>query len=116
MLGGIAVDVAHIFIAEVELVGIGDVDGEVVKLVDNEIEVHGWGGADGPHGYGLTFFAVGEGEAVVHTSRGKILAGGLEVLFGNLNGLQGIKDFFHMIPCERQKDGYSPGLAAYVHC
>ena len=41
MLGGIAVDVAHVFIAEVELVGIGDVYGEVVELVDNEVEVHG---------------------------------------------------------------------------
>lgn len=30
MLGGIAVDVAHIFITEVELVGIGNVYGEVV--------------------------------------------------------------------------------------
>ena len=116
MLGGIAVDVAHIFITEVELVGIGNVYGEVVSLVDNEVEVHGGGGTDGPHGYGLTLLAVGEGEAVVYPSRGKILTGGLEVFFGNLNGLQGIKDFFHMIPCERQKDGDSPGLAAYVHC
>ena len=41
MLGGIAVDVAHVFITEVELVGIGYVDGKVVKLVDNEVEVHG---------------------------------------------------------------------------
>lgn len=116
MLGGIAVDVAHVFIAEVELVGIGYVDGEVVELVDNEIEVHGGRGADGPYGDGLTLLAVGEGEAVVHPSRGEILTGGLEVLFGNLNGLQGIKDFFHMIPCERQKYGDSPRFAAYVHC
>ena len=116
VLGGIAVDVAHVFISEVEPVGIGYVDGEVVELVDNEIEVHGGGGADGPHGDGLTLLAVGEGEAVVYPSRGKILTGGLEVLFGYLNGLQGIKDFFHMIPCERQKDGDSPRLAAYVHC
>ena len=116
VLGGIAVDVTHIFIAEVELVGIGDVNGEVVELVDYEVEVHGGGGADGPHGDGLTLLAVGEGEAVVHSSRGEILTGGLEVLFGYLNGLQGIKDFFHMIPCERQKDGYSPRLAAYIHC
>ena len=41
MLGGIAVDVAYIFITEVELVGIGNVYGEVVELVDDEIEVHG---------------------------------------------------------------------------
>lgn len=116
MLGGIAVDVAHVFIAEVELVGIGNVDREVVELVDNEVEVHGGRGAGGPHGDGLTLLAVGEGEAVVYPSRGEILAGGLEVLFGNFNGLQGIKDFFHMIPCERQKDGDSPRLAAYVHC
>lgn len=116
MLGGIAVDVAHIFIAEVELVGIGNMDREVVELVGNEVEVHGGRGADCPHGDGLTLLAVGEGEAVVHPSRGEILAGGLEVLFGYLNGLQGIKDFFHMIPCERQKDGDSPRLAAYVHC
>ena len=116
MLGGIAVDVAHVFIAEVELVGISNVDREVVELVHDEIEVHGRRGADGPHGYGLTLLAVGEGEAVVHPSCGKVLTGGLEVLFGNLNGLQGIKDFFHMIPCERQKDGDSPRLAAYVHC
>lgn len=116
VLGGIAVDVAHVFIAEVELVGIGNVDREVVKLVDNEVEVHGGGGTDGPHGYSLTLLAVRKGEAVVHPSRGEILTGGLEVLFGNLNGLQGIKDFFHMIPCERQKDGDSPRLAAYVHC
>lgn len=116
MLGGIAVDVTHIFITEVELVGIGNVDREVVELVDNEIEVHGGRGADGPYGDGLTLLAVGEGEAVVYPSRGEILTGGLEVLFGNLNGLQGIKDFFHMIPCERQKDGDSPRLAAYVHC
>ena len=73
MLGGIAVDVAHIFITEVELVGIGYVDGEVVELVDNEIEVHGGGSADGPHGDGLTLLAVGEGEAVVYPSRGEIL-------------------------------------------
>lgn len=116
VLGGIAVDVAHIFIAEVKLVGIGYVNGEMVELVDNEVEVHGWRGADGPHGDGLTLLAIGEGEAVVHPSCGKILTGGFEVLFGNLNGLQGIKDFFHMIPCERQKDGDSPRLAAYVHC
>lgn len=116
VLSGIAVDVAHVFITEVELVGIGDVYGEVVELVDNEVEVHGGGGTDGPHGDGLTLLAVGEGEAVVYPSRGEILAGGLEVLFGNFNGLQGIKDFFHMIPCERQKDGDSPRLAAYVHC
>ena len=116
MLCGIAVDVAHVFIAEVELIGIGNVDGEVVELVDNEVEVHGGGCADGPHGDGLTLLAVGEGEAVVHPSRGKVLAGGFEVLFGNLNGLQGFKDFFHMIPCERKKDGNPPGLAAYVHC
>ena len=99
MLGGIAVDVTHIFIAEVELVGVGDVYGEVVELVDYEVEVHGRGGADGPHGDGLTLLAIGEGEAVVHPSCGKVLAGGLEVFFGYLNGLQGIKDFFHMIPC-----------------
>lgn len=116
VLGSIAVDVAHIFIAKVELIGIGDVYGEVVELVGNEVEVHGRGGADGPHGDGLTLLAIGESEAVVYPSRGKILAGGLEVLFGYLNGLQGIKDFFHMIPCERQKDGDSPRLAAYVHC
>ena len=116
MLGGIAVDVAYIFITEVELVSIGNVYGEVVELVHDEVEVHGRGGADGPHGYGLTLLAVGEGEAVVHPTRGEILAGGLEVLFGYLNGLQGIKDFFHMIPCERHKDGYSPRLAAYIHC
>lgn len=116
VLGGIAVDVAYIFITEVELVGVGNVYGEVVELVDNEVEVHGRGGADGPHGDGLTLLAIGESEAVVYPSRGKILAGGLEVLFGYLNGLQGIKDFFHMIPCERQKDGDSPRLAAYVHC
>ena len=72
--------------------------------------------ADGPYGYGLTLLAVGEGEAVVHPSCGKVLAGGLEVLFGYLNGLQGIKDFFHMIPCKRKKDGDPPGLSAYVHC
>ena len=41
MLGGVAVDVAHVFISEVELIGIGDVYGEVVELVDDEIEVHG---------------------------------------------------------------------------
>lgn len=116
VLGGIAVDVAYIFITEVELVGVGNVYGEVVELVDNEVEVHGRGGADGPHGDGLTLLAIGESEAVVYPSRGKILAGGFEVLFGYLNGLQGIKDFFHMIPCERQKDGDPPGFAAYVHC
>lgn len=99
MLGGISVDVAYIFISEVELVGVCDVNGEVVELVDNEVEIHGRGGADGPHGYGLTILAVGEGEAVVYPSRGEILTGGLEVLFGNLNGLQGIKYFFYMIPC-----------------
>ena len=116
MLGGIAVDVAHVFIAEVEPVGIGYVDGEVVELVDDEIEVHGGRGADGPYGYSLTLLAVGEGEAVVHPSRGKIFSGGGEVLFGDLNGLQGIKYFFYMIPCKRQKDSDSPRLAAYVHC
>ena len=116
MLGGIAVDVTHIFIAEVELVGIGDVNGEVVEFVGYEVEVHGRGGADSPHGDGLTLLAVGEGEAVVHPTRGQVLTGGRQVLFGYANGLQGIQDFFHVIPCQRQEDGDAPGLTAYIHC
>ena len=37
MLGGITVDVAHVFIAEVEPVGIGNVYGEVVYFVRQRI-------------------------------------------------------------------------------
>ena len=116
MLGGIPVYVAYVLFPQVETVGLGDVYGEVVELMDDEIEVHGRGGTDGPYGYGLTLLRVGEREAVVHPSCGKVLAGGLEVFFGYLNGLQGIKDFFHMIPCKRKEDGDPPGFSAYVHC
>lgn len=116
MLGGITVDVAYILFPQVETVGVGDVYGEVVEFVHDEIEVHGGRGADGPYGDGLTLLAVGEGEAVVYPSCGQVVTGGGEVLLGDLNGLQGIKDFFHMIPCERKEDGDPPGFSAYVHC
>lgn len=116
MLGGIAVDVAYVLAFQVESVGFGYVDGKVVELVHYEVEVHGRGGADGPYGYGLTLLPVGEGEAVVHPSRGQVLTGGRQVLFGYANGFQGIQDFFHVIPCQRQEDGDAPWLAAYIHC
>lgn len=68
MLGGIPVYVAYVLFTQVETVGLGYVYGEVVELMDDEIEVHGRGGADGPYGYGLTLLRVGEREAVVHPS------------------------------------------------
>ena len=116
MLRRITVDVAYVFIPKIKVVGVRYMDGEMVELVDNEVEVHGGRGADSPYGNGLTLLVVGEGEPVVYPTRCEVFTGGVEVLLGNLNGLQGIKDFFHMIPCKRQKDGYPPGLSANVHC
>ena len=116
VLCGIAVDVAHVLAFEVELVGGSDVYGQVVKLVDDEIEIHGGRGADGPHGNRLTLGGIGEGEAVVHPSGGEVLLGGVVVLVGYLNGPQGIKYFIYMIPCNREKDRDAPRLSAYGHC
>lgn len=116
VLGRVAVDVAHFLATEVEVVLVGDVYGQVVQLVDDKVEVHGGRGADGPHGDGLAAGGIGEGEAVVHSSRGKVLFGGVEVLVGYLNRPQGIKYFFYMIPCYREKDRDAPRLSAYGHC
>ena len=116
VLGGIAVDVADILAFEVELVGGCDVYGQVVKLVDNKVEVHGGRGADGPHGDRLTLGGIGEGEAVVHPSGGEVLLGGVVVLVGYLNGPQGIKYFIYMIPCNWEKDRDAPRFSAYGHC
>ena len=116
VLGGVAVDVADILAFEVELIGGCDVYGQVMKLVDDEIEVHGGRGADGPNGDRLTLGGIGEGEAVVHPSGGEVLLGGVEVLVGYLNGPQGIKYFIYMIPCYRKKDRDAPRLSAYGHC
>ena len=116
VLGGVAVDVAHVLAFEVELVGGSDVYGQVVKLVDDEIEVHGGRGADGPHRDRLTLGGIGEGEAVVHPSGGEVLLGGVVVLVGYLNRPQGIKYFIYVIPCNREKDRDAPRLSAYGHC
>ena len=116
VLCGIAVDVAHVLAFEVELVGRSDVYGQVVKLVDDEIEIHGGRGADGPYGDRLSLGGIGEGEAVVHPSGGEVLLGGVVVLVGYLNGPQGIKYFIYMIPCNREKDRDAPRLSAYGHC
>ena len=116
VLGGVAVDVAHVLPTEVELVFICDVYRQMVELVDNEVEVHGGRGADGPYGDSLATGGIGEGEAVVHPTRGKVLLGGVVVLVGNLNGPQGIKYFFYMIPCYREKNRDAPRLSAYGHC
>lgn len=116
VLCGVAVDVAHVLPTEVEFVFICDVYGQMVELVDNEVEVHGGRGADGPYGDSLATGGIGEGEAVVHPTRGKVLLGGVVVLVGYLNRPQGIKYFFYMIPCYREKDRDSPRLSAYGHC
>ena len=116
VLCGVAVDVAHILAFEVELIGGSDVYGQVVKLVDDEIEVHGGRCADGPHGNRLTLGGIGKGEAVVHPSGGEVLLGGVVVLVGYLNGPQGIKYFIYMIPCNREKDRDAPRFSAYGHC
>lgn len=116
VLGGIAVDVADVLAFEVELIGGCDVYGQVVKLVDDEIEVHGGRGADGPYGDRFTLGRIGKGEAVVHPSGGEVLLGGVEVLVGYLNGPQGIKYFIYMIPCNREKHRDAPRLSAYGHC
>lgn len=116
VLGGVAVDVADILSFEVELIGGSDVYGQVVKLVDDKIEVHGGRGADSPHGDRLTFGGIGEGEAVVYPSCGEVLLGGVVVLVGDLNGPQGIKYFIYVIPCNREKDRDAPRLSAYGHC
>lgn len=116
MLCCVAVYVTNFLTAQVEVVLVGDVYGQVVELVDNEVEIHGGGGAERPYGDGLAPGGVGEGEAVVHLSGGKVLLGGVVVLVGYVNGPQGIKYFFYMIPCDGKKDRDAPRLPAYGHC
>ena len=41
MLRRITVDVAYVFIPKIKVVGIRYMDGEMMELVDNEVEVHG---------------------------------------------------------------------------
>lgn len=116
VLCSVAVDVAHLFSSEVEVVLVGNVNGQVVKLVDDKIEVHGRRCADGPNRHSLAPDGIGEGESVVHSPRGEVFLCGVIVLVGYLNGPQGIKYFFYMIPCYREKDRDAPRLSAYGHC
>ena len=116
VLGGFAVDVAHVLAFEVKLVGGSDVYGQVVQFVDDEIEVHGGRGTDGPHGDGLPTGGIGEGEAVVHPTRGQVFLGGVVILVGYFNEPQGIKYLFYMMPCYREKHRDTPRLSAYIHC
>ena len=115
MLRHISVDITNILAFQFNAAGGCDVYGKVVELMDDQVQVHGWRGADGPYGNGLPLLGIGEGETVVDTAASEVLPGGGQVLFGDADGLEGIKDFFHMIPGKRQVDGDAPGLAADIH-
>lgn len=115
VLCGVAVDVAHILAFEVELIGGRDVYGQVVKLVDDEIEVHGGRGTDGPHGNSFTLLRIGKRETVVDPSGSQVLTSCVKILFRYANRFQGIQYLVDMIPGYRKKHRNPPRLPAYVH-
>ena len=51
------------------------------------------------NGHGLPQYVVAEGKPVVHLTTGEILVSLAQILPIAVNGIQGINDFLHMIPC-----------------
>ena len=65
MLRHISVDITNILAFQFNAAGGCDVYGKVVELMDDQVQVHGGRGADGPYGNGLPLLGIGEGETVV---------------------------------------------------